>query len=47
MKWQALAAAALLLFTANSHTAGKKHGTGVSDTEIKFGQTLFSGTAST
>src|SRR5580692_5032440 len=47
MKWQALAAAALLSFAAASHAADKKYGTGVTDTEIKLGQTSpFSGAAS-
>jgi hypothetical protein len=47
MKWQALAAAALLSIAASSHAAEKKYGTGVTDTEIKLGQTSpFSGAAS-
>jgi ABC-type branched-subunit amino acid transport system substrate-binding protein len=47
MKWQALAAAALLSIAATSHAAEKKYGTGVTDTEIKLGQTSpFSGAAS-
>ena len=47
MKWQAFAAAALLILTAASHAAEKKYGIGVTDTEIKLGQTSpFSGAAS-
>ena len=47
MKWQALAAAALFSIAASSHAAEKKYGTGVTDTEIKLGQTSpFSGAAS-
>jgi len=47
MKWQALAAATLLSIAAASHAAEKKYGTGVTDTEIKLGQTSpFSGAAS-
>jgi ABC-type branched-subunit amino acid transport system substrate-binding protein len=47
MKWQALAAAALFSIAATSHAAEKKYRTGVTDTEIKLGQTSpFSGAAS-
>jgi ABC-type branched-subunit amino acid transport system substrate-binding protein len=47
MKWQALAAAALFSILAASQAADKKYGTGVTDTEIKLGQTSpFSGAAS-
>jgi hypothetical protein len=47
MKWQALAAAALFSILATSHAAEKKYRTGVTDTEIKLGQTSpFSGAAS-
>ena len=47
MKWHALAAAALLILTTTAHAADKKYGTGITDTEIKLGQTSpFSGAAS-
>jgi hypothetical protein len=47
MKWQAFAVAALLSITATSHAAETKYGTGITDTEIKLGQTSpFSGAAS-
>jgi hypothetical protein len=47
MKWQALAAAAVLSIAASSHAADARYGTGTSDTEIKLGQTSpFSGAAS-
>ena len=47
MKWHALAAAALLSFATTAQAAEKKYGTGVTDTEIKLGQTSpFSGAAS-
>ena len=47
MKWQALAAAAVLSIAVGAHAADKKYGTGTSDTEIKLGQTSpFSGAAS-
>src|ERR1700743_2105829 len=47
MKWHALPAAALLSFAPTAQAAEKKYGTGVTDTEIKLGQTSpFSGAAS-
>ena len=47
MKWQAPAAAALLSIAATTHATEKKYGTGITDTEIKLGQTSpFSGAAS-
>jgi hypothetical protein len=39
MKWQTLAAAAVLSIAAASDSAEKKYGTGTSHTEIKLGQT--------
>ena len=47
MKWQAIALATLFALTAQASAQEKKYGTGVSDTEIKLGQTSpFSGAAS-
>src|SRR5581483_5965334 len=47
MKRQAIAIAALLALASQAPAAEKKYGTGVSDTEIKLGQTSpFSGAAS-
>jgi ABC-type branched-subunit amino acid transport system substrate-binding protein len=48
MKWQTvLSACAALIFAAVAHTAEKKYGPGVTDTEIKLGQTMpYSGPAS-
>jgi len=47
MKRPALAAAAVLSIAATAHAAEKKYRLGVSDTEIKLGQTSpFSGAAS-
>ncbi len=47
MKWQAIAAAALLTLATQVGAADKQYGSGASDTEIKLGQTSpFSGPAS-
>src|SRR6201996_4703570 len=47
MRWQAIALATLFALTAQASAQEKKYGTGVSDTEIKLGQTSpFSGAAS-
>ena len=47
MKWQVTIVAALLSLTTAANAADKKYGTGVSDTEIKLGQTSpYSGPAS-
>ena len=47
MKWQAIIAAAVISATSAAHAADKKYGPGVTDTEIKLGQTSpYSGPAS-
>jgi ABC-type branched-subunit amino acid transport system substrate-binding protein len=47
MRWQAIALAALFALTAQASASDKKYGTGISDTEIRLGQTSpFSGPAS-